>query len=683
MLLPYLLRQGRAPPFLGHIQKGAPPFWVRPPRVCSPEALQEGILHSFSGWEGTVRCLDFLGIPDPALHLPLGPDGGAVGASWLRRSFLRGLQFPSFRKTSLGLLIPQPLALPLSGTTLGSGPSALEGDQEPASSVFSGSPAPPEHPQVSYTPWAFPGSVPSGNQLLSPGTPRAPGLACGPRKPAIFPPPLNPFPLGGGFPGARGIATSEWVGWAMSSLSSFSSPSPGPERDKENRHRKRSHSRSRSRDRKRRSRSRDRRNRDQRSASRDRRRRSKPLTRGAKEEHGGLIRSPRHEKKKKVRKYWDVPPPGFEHITPMQYKAMQAAGQIPATALLPTMTPDGLAVTPTPVPVVGSQMTRQARRLYVGNIPFGITEEAMMDFFNAQMRLGGLTQAPGNPVLAVQINQDKNFAFLEFRSVDETTQAMAFDGIIFQGQSLKIRRPHDYQPLPGMSENPSVYVPGVVSTVVPDSAHKLFIGGLPNYLNDDQVKELLTSFGPLKAFNLVKDSATGLSKGYAFCEYVDINVTDQAIAGLNGMQLGDKKLLVQRASVGAKNATLSTINQTPVTLQVPGLMSSQVQMGGHPTEVLCLMNMVLPEELLDDEEYEEIVEDVRDECSKYGLVKSIEIPRPVDGVEVPGCGKIFVEFTSVFDCQKAMQGLTGRKFANRVVVTKYCDPDSYHRRDFW
>lgn len=58
-----------------------------------------------------------------------------------------------------------------------------------------------------------------------------------------------------------------------------------------------------------------------------------------------------------------------------------AAGQIPATALLPTMTPDGLAVTPTPVPVVGSQMTRQARRLYVGNIPFGITEVRNMTAF--------------------------------------------------------------------------------------------------------------------------------------------------------------------------------------------------------------------------------------------------------------------------------------------------------------
>lgn len=80
-------------------------------------------------------------------------------------------------------------------------------------------------------------------------------------------------------------------------------------------------------------------------------------------------------------------------------------------------------------------------------------------------------------------------------------------------------------------------------------------------------------------------------------------------------------------------------------------------MGGHPTEVLCLMNMVLPEELLDDEEYEEIVEDVRDECSKYGVVKSIEIPRPVDGVEVPGCGK--VRMVSHYLCVGCVEGRIG------------------------
>ena len=88
-------------------------------------------------------------------------------------------------------------------------------------------------------------------------------------------------------------------------------------------------------------------------------------------------------------------------------QAMQAAGQIPAT-LVPE-TPQAA------VPVVGSTITRQARRLYVGNIPFGVSEEEMMDFFNQQMHLSGLAQAEGNPILASQVNLDKNFAFLEFR----------------------------------------------------------------------------------------------------------------------------------------------------------------------------------------------------------------------------------------------------------------------------
>ncbi|GAB1608264.1 splicing factor U2AF 50 kDa subunit-like [Argonauta hians] len=402
-----------------------------------------------------------------------------------------------------------------------------------------------------------------------------------------------------------------------------------------------------------------------RSRSQEQRRKRRSRSRSPKE-----ARMPVPRRKRKPYKYWDIPPSGFEHITPLQYKAMQAAGQIPQTITVP----NAALTLDSSLPFAGSAISRQARRLYVGNIPFGVTEEAMMDFFNHQMKVTGLAQAEGNPIIAVQINLDKNFAFLEFRSVDETTQAMAFDGINFQGQSLKIRRPRDYQPLPGMAETPSVAVPGVVSTVVQDSPHKIFIGGLPNYLNEDQVKELLISFGPLKAFNLVKDSATGLSKGYAFCEYADVIITDQACAGLNGMQLGDKKLIVQRASVGAKNA------QNLVQLQIPGLNLNQG--AGPPTEVLCLMNMVTPDELEDEEEYEDIVEDVKEECGKYGIVRSLEIPRPIKGIDVPGCGKIFVEFNSIIDCQKAQQALTGRKFSNRVVVTSYYDPDKYHQREF-
>ena len=65
-----------------------------------------------------------------------------------------------------------------------------------------------------------------------------------------------------------------------------------------------------------------------------------------------------------------------------------------------------------------------------------------------------------------------------------------------------------------------------------------------------------------------------------------------------------------------------------------------------------------------------------------GVVRSLEVPRPIEGVNVPGVGKVFVEFASPSDCAKAQQSLSGRKFANRVVVTSYYDPEKYHRREF-
>jgi hypothetical protein len=40
-------------------------------------------------------------------------------------------------------------------------------------------------------------------------------------------------------------------------------------------------------------------------------------------------------------------------------------------------------------------------------------QDAMMDYFNNQMKLAGLAQAEGNAIISCQVNLDKNFAFLE------------------------------------------------------------------------------------------------------------------------------------------------------------------------------------------------------------------------------------------------------------------------------
>ena len=41
----------------------------------------------------------------------------------------------------------------------------------------------------------------------------------------------------------------------------------------------------------------------------------------------------------------------------------------------------------------------------------------MIEYFNGKMQQSRLSQAPGPPILAVQVNHDKNFAFLEVSGV--------------------------------------------------------------------------------------------------------------------------------------------------------------------------------------------------------------------------------------------------------------------------
>lgn len=299
---------------------------------------------------------------------------------------------------------------------------------------------------------------------------------------------------------------------------------------------------------------------------------------------------------------WDMAPAGMEGMTAQQVK-MTGLFPLPGQ-VVGTRTPQSFQ--PPPVnhkfddrAIVNTALTKQAKRLYVGQIPLGLEENALADFFNATMHQ--LKMRDRTPVVSVQINHEKNYAFVEFETAEQATACMSFDGIMFQGQQLKIRRPKDYQPAPEVVDSSSLQLPGVISTNVPDTPNKIFIGGLPIYLNDDQVIELLKSFGELRAFNLVKDATTGANKGFAFCEYADPSVTDLACQGLNNMELGDRKLIVQRASVGAKHIPPDYMSGPILPANYVPVTSARDE---DATRVLQLMNMVSPEELEDDEEYQ-------------------------------------------------------------------------------
>ncbi|XP_051561814.1 serine/threonine-protein kinase Kist-like isoform X2 [Myxocyprinus asiaticus] len=76
-----------------------------------------------------------------------------------------------------------------------------------------------------------------------------------------------------------------------------------------------------------------------------------------------------------------------------------------------------------------------------------------------------------------------------------------------------------------------------------------------------------------------------------------------------------------------------------------------------PTPVLRLLNVIDDSHLNNEDEYEDIIEDMKEECQKYGTVVSLLIPK-----ENPGKGQVFVEYGNAGDSKEAQRLLTGRTF---------------------
>ncbi|KAK4458589.1 hypothetical protein QBC42DRAFT_20695 [Cladorrhinum samala] len=385
---------------------------------------------------------------------------------------------------------------------------------------------------------------------------------------------------------------------------------------------------------------------------------------------------------------WDMKPPGYDNVTAEQAK-LSGMFPLPGAPRQQAMDPVKLQAFVTQSggssnnTALKPTNSRQAKRLIVSNLPASATEEGVVNFFNLQ--LNGLNVVDNmDPCLLCHISSDRTFAMLEFRNSPDATIALALDGISMEADDheangngaaatgLKIRRPKDYI-VPAVVEDPNYDPDSIVpSTNVIDSPNKISISNIPGYLTDDQVMELLVSFGRLKSFVLVKDKHTHESRGVAFLEYADSSVTDIAIKGLDNMTLGDKALKVKKASIGITQVA------GEMGVNAMSMLAGTTSTEADSSRVLQLLNMVTPDELMDNTDYEEIRDDVQEECEKYGKIVSLKIPRPTGGSrQSAGVGKIYVKFDNHESAAKALRALAGRKFADRTVVSTFFPEENF------
>ncbi|KAF3780753.1 Splicing factor U2AF subunit [Nymphaea thermarum] len=268
-----------------------------------------------------------------------------------------------------------------------------------------------------------------------------------------------------------------------------------------------------------------------------------------------------------------------------------------------------------------TQATRPSRRLYVENVPISASDKTLLECFNNFLLSSRTKHVQGRvPCISCMVNKEKNQALLEFLTPEDATAALSFDGKLFSGSILRIKRPKDFiETATGTPDKFGAKI-DAVSDLVKDSPNKIFVGGISKALSSDMLREIVSVFGQLKAYHFEwKDS----SLSHAFLEYMDQSVTHRACAGLNGMTLGGHVITVVQATPDAQGE--DTNSEHPC-YSIPDHAKPLLE---DPTPVLKLKNVLSEEDfgLLMEPELEEILEDVRLECLRFGTVKSVNVVR--------------------------------------------------------
>lgn len=78
--------------------------------------------------------------------------------------------------------------------------------------------------------------------------------------------------------------------------------------------------------------------------------------------------------------------------------------------------------------------------------------------------------------------------------------------------------------------------------------NKIYVGNLPFRLTDDEFSEFFGAYGDVQSANIIRDRATGRSKGFGFVEFASDDQANAAVEQANGQELDGRQLRVSIAN---------------------------------------------------------------------------------------------------------------------------------------
>ena len=77
--------------------------------------------------------------------------------------------------------------------------------------------------------------------------------------------------------------------------------------------------------------------------------------------------------------------------------------------------------------------------------------------------------------------------------------------------------------------------------------NNLYVGNLSYDTTEETLRTLFAEYGQIESVNLITDRYTGRSRGFAFVEMSTEQAAQEAMSGLNGKQVDDREIKVDKA----------------------------------------------------------------------------------------------------------------------------------------
>lgn len=279
-----------------------------------------------------------------------------------------------------------------------------------------------------------------------------------------------------------------------------------------------------------------------------------------------------------------------------------------------------------------------ARRLYVGNLHFNITEDQLRQVFEPFGAVE-LVQLPLDP----ETGHCKGFGFVQFARLEDARAAQSLNGQLeIAGRVIKV-------------------------SAVTDQAGMQDVGANAADFDDDEGGGLSLN-ARSRAMLMVKLDRSGTATSIAG------TLGSPALSSSGILPVGAPTIGVAPVVPSLVAPLIPGIPGLPGTgLSIPAVSVPSVDTIGVPSECLLLKNMFDPKLETEPDFDQDIKEDVQEESSKFGALKHIYVDKN-------SAGFVYLRFENTQSAMNAQRSLHGRWFAGKMITATFMLPQTYEAK---